>query len=59
VIPCTIHIVTATNAPRITKIIGRKALIIRLASLRREDISMRIMNQEQGIAKEKILSDIC
>jgi hypothetical protein len=32
---------------------GRKALIIRLASLRREDISMRIMNQEQGIAKEK------
>jgi hypothetical protein len=37
---------------------GRKALIIRLASLRREDISIRIMNQEQGIAKEKILSDV-
>jgi hypothetical protein len=34
---------------------GKKALIIRLASLRRDDIPMRIMNQEQGIAKEKVL----
>lgn len=32
---------------------GKKALIIRRASLRREDIPMRIMNQEKGIAKEK------
>ena len=32
---------------------GKKALIVRLASLRREDISNRIMNEEQGIAKEK------
>jgi hypothetical protein len=33
--------------------IGKKALIIRLASLRREDIPIQIMNQEQVIAKEK------
>lgn len=32
---------------------GKKALIIRRASLRREDIPMRIMNQEKEIAKEK------
>ena len=32
---------------------GKKALIIRLVSLRREDMSMLIMNQEQAIAKEK------
>lgn len=33
--------------------IGKKALMIRFASLRRDDISMRIMNQVRGIAKEK------
>lgn len=32
---------------------GKKALIIRVASLRREDMPIRIMSQEQGIAKEK------
>jgi hypothetical protein len=33
---------------------GRKDLITRFMSLRRGDMSGRIMNQEQGIAKEKV-----
>jgi hypothetical protein len=33
---------------------GRKDLITRFMSLGRSDMSGRIMNQEQGIAKEKV-----
>ena len=51
--PLTIHTVTAANAATITKTMGRKALITRLMSLPRADMSGRIMNQEQGIAKRK------
>jgi hypothetical protein len=32
---------------------GKKALTIRLANLRRDDIPLRIMNQGRAIAKEK------